>query len=64
MLATIVLEIKVFLFIMSVFVVLIDLLHTVSVFRLRSGKMIPSTNALATFGVALAFIITMLICGF
>lgn len=64
MIASLVLELKVFLFIMAIFVVLVGILHTVTVFRLQSGKLISSEKGLITFGSAVAYIITMLICGF
>lgn len=64
MIASLVLELKVFLFIMAIFVVLVGILHTVTVFRLQSGKLISSERALTIFGSAVAYIITMLICGF
>ena len=64
MIASLVLELKVFLFIMAIFAVLVGILHTVTVFRLQSGKLISSEKGLITFGSAVAYIITMLICGF
>lgn len=64
MIASLILELKVFLFIMAIFVVLVGILHTVTVFRLQSGKLISSEKGLITFGSAVAYIITMLICGF
>lgn len=64
MIASLILELKVFLFIMAIFTVLVGILHTVTVFRLQSGKLISSERGLITFGSAVAYIITMLICGF
>ena len=64
MIASLVLELKVFLFIMAIFAVLVGILHTVTVFRLQSGKLISSERGLTIFGSAIAYIITMLICGF
>ena len=64
MIASLILELKVFLFIMAIFVVLASILHIVTVFRLQSGKLISSERGLITFGSAIAYIITMLICGF
>ena len=64
MIASLILELKVFLFIMAIFVVLASILHIVTVFRLQSGKLISSEGGLITFGSAVAYIITMLICGF
>ena len=64
MITSLILELKVFLFIMAIFVVLASILHIVTVFRLQSGKLISSERGLITFGSAVAYIITMLICGF
>ena len=64
MIASLILDLKVFLFIMAIFVVLASILHIVTVFRLQSGKLISSERGLITFGSAVAYIITMLICGF
>lgn len=64
MIASLILELKVFLFIMAIFVILVSILHIVTVFRLQSGKLISSERGLITFGSAVAYIITMLICGF
>jgi hypothetical protein len=64
MIASLILEIKVFLFIMAILAVLASILHIVTVFRLQSGKLISSERGLITFGSAVAYIITMLICGF
>lgn len=64
MIVSLVLELKVFLFIMAIFAVLVGILHTVTVFRLQSGKLISSERGLTIFGSAVAYIITMLICGF
>ena len=64
MIASLLLELKVFLFIMSVLVLLVDILHVVAVWRLKNGKIIPSTNSFVVFGMALSYVITMLICGF
>lgn len=54
---------SVFMFILAVFVVLVDLLHVVMVVRLKRGK-IAHEKGLVLFGVSLSYIITMLICGF
>lgn len=64
MIASLLLELKVFLFIMAVFVVLIGILHTVTIFRLKSGRLVSSDKDLTIFGASVAYIITMLICGF
>lgn len=57
-------QIEVFLFIMAIFVMIISALHVISVFRLKSGKIVSSTNGLVLFGVSFAYIITILITGF
>jgi hypothetical protein len=49
---------------MAIFVVLAGILHTVTIFRLKRGKLISSEKDLALFGASVAYIITMLICGF
>ena len=58
MIATLLLQLKVFLFIMAILI-----FHVISVFRLKSGKL-ATQNELVVFGVALSYILTMLICGF
>lgn len=64
MLTSLLLQIEVFLFIMSLLVMIADIFHIISVFRLKSGKIIPSTDSLVVFGVSFSYILTMLICGF
>ena len=64
MIATLLLQIKVFLFIISLFVLLADIFHVVSVFRLKSGKIISSDKGLIVFGLALAYILTIMFTGF
>ena len=64
MIVSLLLELKVFLFIMAIFVVLAGILHTVTIVRLKNGKLVSSERSLALFGAAVAYIITMLICGF
>lgn len=64
MLSLLFLQIETFLFIMSTFIVFMGILHTISVFRLKSGKIIGSNKTLYLFGASLAYMITMLICGF
>lgn len=56
-------QIEMFLLIMAILVVLIGVLHTVSVFRFKRGKIFSSDVSLATFCVALSYIITIIICG-
>lgn len=64
MIASLLLELKIFLFIMAIFVVLFSILHVISVFRLQQGKLVTSEKNLTIFGASIAYIITMLICGF
>ena len=64
MISLLLLQIKVFLFIMAIFVVLIGILHVFSVFSLKQGKLVTSEAKLALFGASVAYIMTMLICGF
>lgn len=61
---TLLLQFKVFLFIMAIFVVLGGILHTITIFRLKQGKLVSSERGLVVFGASLAYILTMLICGF
>lgn len=63
MIATLILQLKVFLFILSILVLLVDIFHVISVFKLKSGKL-ATQNELVVFGVALSYILTMIICGF
>lgn len=58
------LELKVFLFILAIFIILMGILHVITVFRLEQGKLISSDKELMLFGVSISYIITMLICGF
>lgn len=64
MISTLLLQIKVFLFIMALFNIIADVMHVVSVFRLRRGKIVSSDKGLILFFASLAYILTMLICGF
>lgn len=64
LLASIILEAKVFLFIMALLTVIFDIIRSVGVIRLKQGKLIPSLSSLVVFGVSLSYILTMLICGF
>ena len=63
MIATLILQLKVFLFILSILVILVDIFHVISVFKLKSGKL-ATQNELVIFGVALSYVLTMIICGF
>lgn len=53
-----------FLFIMAIFVIILSILHVISVFRLKTGKIVSSKDGLVLFGMSLAYIITILITGF
>ena len=64
MIASLLLQLEVFLFIMACFVAIIGIIHTISVFRLKDGKLYSSETNLALFGASIAYILTMLICGF
>lgn len=64
MISTILLQIKVFLFIMAMFAVAAGILHAVIVFALKEGKLFASERGTIIFLASLAYIITMLICGF
>jgi hypothetical protein len=63
MIATLLLQAKVFLFIMAVLTLIVDVFHVISVFKLKNGKL-ATQNELIVFGVALSYVLTMLICGF
>ena len=63
MIATLILQAKVFLFIMAVLTLIVDVFHVISVFKLKNGKL-ATQNELIVFGVALSYVLTMLICGF
>lgn len=58
------LELKVFLFILAIFIILMGILHVITIFRLEKGKLISSDKELMLFGASISYIITMLICGF
>ena len=63
MIATLLLQAKVFLFIKAVLTLIVDVFHVISVFKLKNGKL-ATQNELIVFGVALSYVLTMLICGF
>ena len=63
MLSFLLFQIETFLLIMAIFIVIMGILHTVSVFRLKSGKIVSSERGLYIFGISLAYIITILITG-
>ena len=58
------LELKVFLFILAIFIILMGILHVITIFRLKQGKLISSDKELMLFGASISYIITILICGF
>ena len=64
MMMNLVYQIKMFLLIMAIFVILVSVLHVISVFRLKKGKIVSSEKGLVIFGISLAYIITILITGF
>ncbi len=64
MITNLIYQLEVFMLIMAIFVVLVSILHVVSVFRLKTGKIVSSDRSLVIFGVSLAYIITILITGF
>lgn len=63
MIVSLLLQIKVFLFIMAVLTIIVDIFHVISVFKLKNGKL-ATQNELIVFGIALSYILTILICGF
>lgn len=63
MIAALLLQFKVFLFILAILTLIVDIFHVISVFRLKNGKL-ASQNELIVFGMALSYVITMLVCGF
>jgi len=63
MIAALLLQLKVFLFILSILILLVDIFHVISVFKLKNGKL-ATQNELVMFGVALSYVLTMIICGF
>ena len=63
MIETLLLETKVFLFILAILTLIVDVFHVISVFKLKNGKL-ASQNELIVFGAALSYVLTMLICGF
>lgn len=64
MITSLLLQIKVFLFIMAIFNIVGSVLHIISVFRLKRGKIVSSDKGLYLFLGSLAYILTMFICGF
>lgn len=52
---------KVFLFVLSLEVIVADLLYVITTIILKDGKIIPSVLSLVIFGVALSYAITYLV---
>jgi hypothetical protein len=48
---------------MAILTLIVDVFHVISVFKLKNGKL-ATHNELIVFGVALSYVLTMLICGF
>jgi hypothetical protein len=63
MITNLVYQLEVFLLIMAIFVMISSILHVISVFRLRKGKIVSSERGLLIFSISLAYIITILITG-
>lgn len=64
MIVSLLFQMKVFLFIMAILVVIYGMLHVASVFMTHKGKIVSSISGVTIFGVSVSFILTMLICGF
>lgn len=64
MLLNFIFQLKVFLFIMAVLVIINCILHVIAVFTLKQGQLVDKTWKLALFGASFSYILTMLICGF
>ena len=52
---------KVFLFVLSLEVIVADLLYVITTIILKDGKIIPSVLSLVIFGVALSYAISYLV---
>ena len=63
MIASLLLQVKIFLFILSILTLIVNIFHIISVFKLKSGKL-GGKNELFIFGISLSYILTILICGF
>jgi len=64
MITNLIYQIEVFLLIMAIFVMIASVLHVVSVFRLKKGKIVSSERGLIIFSISLAYIIMIIITGF
>lgn len=64
MIVSLLFQLKVFMFIMSILVVIYGLIHVASVFMLRQGQLVESLADVTVFGMSISYILTMLICGF
>ena len=64
MLVSLLFQLKVFLFVLASFVVVLGALRAAYVFRFKNGKLVNSDKELTLFGVSISYIITMLVCGF
>ena len=63
MITNLIYQLEVFLLVMAIFVMVSSVLHVISVFRLKKGKIVSSERSLIIFAVSLAYIITVLITG-
>jgi hypothetical protein len=64
MISLLILQVKVFLFILAWLSIIFNILHIISVFRFRHGKIFSTDKDLTVFGVSVSYILTILICGF
>ena len=64
MIVSLLFQLKVFMFIMSILIVIYGLIHVASVFMLRQGQLVESLADVTVFGMSISYILTMLICGF
>ena len=64
MIVSLLFQLKVFMFIMSILVVIYVLIHVASVFMLHQGQLVESLADVTVFGMSISYILTMLICGF
>ena len=64
MIVSLLFQLKVFMFIMSILVVIYGLIRVASVFMLHQGQLVESLADVTVFGMSISYILTMLICGF
>lgn len=57
-------QIEVFIFFMAIMVIINCFLHIIAVFYLKTGKLVTSNLNLFLFGASLAYILTIIKCGF